>query len=141
MRAVYGSQDRTPASRSTAFRLPLPTDQDLDQDIGQDPGQYSGSDSHEEPPVELVRTFGWRILLGQFRTHDEAVKFQRSSMRRLRRDDVDVKFQAPWYKVLTGHFRRKTEAQQLVERVRAHYRNATTTRGEVFLPRKRIDNR
>ena len=94
----------------------------------------------EELPVELVRTFGWRVLLGQFRDHGEAVSFQRSAMRRLRREDVDIQFQAPWYKVLVGNFRQETDSQRLVERVRAHYRNATKTRGEVFLPKEEVNS-
>ncbi len=93
----------------------------------------------EQAPVELVRTFGWRVLLGQFRDHEEAVTFQRSAMRRLRREDIDVQFQAPWYKVLVGNFRQETDSQRLVERVRAHYRNATKTRGEVFLPKNEVN--
>ena len=94
----------------------------------------------EETPVQLVRTFGWRVLLGQFRDHGKAVSFQRSAMRRLRREDIDVQFQAPWYKVLVGNFRQETASQRLVERVRAHYRNATKTRGEVFLPKAEVNH-
>jgi hypothetical protein len=93
----------------------------------------------EETPVQLVRTFGWRVLLDQFRDHGEAVSFQRSAMRRLRREDIDVKFTAPYFKVLVGNFRQETDAQRLAERVRAHYRNATKTRGEVFLPKEEIN--
>jgi hypothetical protein len=60
-------------------------------------------------------------------------------MRRLRREDIDVKFTAPYFKVLVGNFRQETDAQRLAERVRAHYRNATKTRGEVFLPKEEIN--
>ncbi len=110
-------------------------------DILPEPQVEVSTQTPEGIPVELIRTFGWRVLLGQFRSGEEANEFQRSAKRRLRRDDVDVKFQAPWYKVLAGNFRYETDAQRLVERVRVHYRNATKTRGEVYLPKEEINNR
>lgn len=90
--------------------------------------------------VELVRTSGWRVLLHQTQSYEEATDFRRKALRRLQRNGidlaVDIVFAAPWYKVEGGNFRTATEAQQLVERVKGlGYRNALKVRDEVYLPR------
>ena len=91
-------------------------------------------------PEELVRIQGWRVLIDQFMDLDGprgALQHRRQVMKRLKRDDVDVKFEAPWYKVLAGTFRTSTEAQKFVERCRAlGYRTAARVPGEVYLPRE-----
>ena len=91
-------------------------------------------------PEELVRIQGWRVLIDQFMDLDGprgALQHRRQVMKRLKRDDVDVKFEAPWYKVLAGNFRTSTEAQKFVERCRAlGYRTAARVPGEVYLPRE-----
>ena len=91
-------------------------------------------------PEELVRIQGWRVLIDQFMDLDGprgALQHRRQVMKRLKRDDVDVKFEAPWYKVLAGSFRTSTEAQKFVERCRAlGYRTAARVPGEVYLPRE-----
>lgn len=91
-------------------------------------------------PEELVRIQGWRVLIDQFMDLDGprgALQHRRQVMKRLKRDDVDVKFEAPWYKVLAGSFRTSTEAQKFVERCRAlGYRTAAHVPGEVYLPRE-----
>ena len=91
-------------------------------------------------PEELVRIQGWRVLIDQFMDLDGprgALQHRRQVMKRLKRDDVDVKFEAPWYKVLAGSFRTSTEAQKFVERCRAlGYQTAAHVPGEVYLPRE-----
>ena len=87
-----------------------------------------------------MRIQGWRVLIDQFMDLDGprgALQHRRQVMKRLKRDDVDVKFEAPWYKVLAGSFRTSTEAQKFVERCRAlGYRTAARVPGEVYLPRE-----
>lgn len=87
-------------------------------------------------PEELVRVQGWRVLIDQFMDLDAAQQHRRRVVKRLKRDDVDVEFKAPWYKVLAGSFRTSTQAQRFVERCRAlGYRTAARVPGEVYLPR------
>jgi hypothetical protein len=87
-------------------------------------------------PEELVRIQGWRVLIDQFMGLDAAQQHRRRVVKRLKRDDVDVEFVAPWYKVLAGSFRTSTQAQRFVERCRAlGYRTAARVPGEVYLPR------
>ena len=87
-------------------------------------------------PEELVRVQGWRVLIDQFMNLDAARQHRRRVVKRLKRDDVDVEFEAPWYKVLAGSFRTSTQAQRFVERCRAlGYRTAARVPGEIYLPR------
>ncbi|MEE2659646.1 MAG: SPOR domain-containing protein [Candidatus Latescibacterota bacterium] len=102
-------------------------------------GESEGS-APEDPEavaveVELVRTIGWRVLLGQFPGHEEAMLFRTHAARQLGLEDVDIKFQEPWYKVVAGNFRSDRQAQSLVERAhRLGYLDAMRIRDEVFLP-------
>lgn len=94
------------------------------------------------PEPELVLVQGWRVLIGQFMNLADAQDYRRQVMKRLKRDDVDVKFEAPWYKVLAGSFRTSTAAQQFVERCRSlGFRTAALVRGDVYLPREGENNR
>lgn len=92
-------------------------------------------------PVELVRTSGWRVLLDQFQSYQQATSFRQSAVRRLQRNGidaaVDIVFAAPWHKVEVGNFRTSGEAQDLTERVKGlGYRNALKVRDEVYLPKE-----
>jgi len=98
----------------------------------------------EAPPpeaVELVRTAGWRVLLHQVQSYQEATAFRQNALRRLQRNGidlaVDIAFAAPWYKIEVGSFRTSGEAQELAERLkRLGYPNALKVRDEVYLPRE-----
>jgi cell division septation protein DedD len=90
-----------------------------------------------EPEPELVLMQGYRVLLGQFLDLTSAQDDRTRVINRLKRDDVEVKFEAPWYKVLAGSFRTASEAQQFAERCRRlGYRTAAPVRGEVYLPKE-----
>lgn len=87
-------------------------------------------------PEELVRVQGWRVLIDQFMNLDAARQHRSRVVKRLKRDDVDVEFEAPWYKVLAGGFRTSTQAQRFVERCRSlGYRTAARVPGVIYLPR------
>ena len=93
------------------------------------------------PPaaVEMVRGFGWRVLLRQFLVHEKARSFKLRAQRDLRRADIDVTFKEPYYKVEVGNFRDESEAQLLAERFRNRgfpYNYALKVRGEILLPAK-----
>ena len=64
---------------------------------------------------ERVRTFGWRVLLDQFLSHEEAERLRDRAIAQLNRRDVDVTFKAPWYKVEVGHFSEENKAQSAAE--------------------------
>ena len=85
-----------------------------------------------EPEPERVEVFGWRVLIDQFLSHSEAEKLRRKVVSRLGRDDVEVDFSAPYYKVEVGNFIHETEAQLLVEQIKGKgYRNALKVRKKV----------
>ncbi len=84
---------------------------------------------------ERVRTFGWRVLLDQFLSHEEADRLRNRAIARLNRRDVDVNFKAPWYKVEVGHFSEENEAQSAEEEIKRRYPNALKVRSQVLLPR------
>ena len=88
-------------------------------------------------PGEMVREFGWRVLLQQFLVHEKARGFKLRAQRDLRRADIDVTFKEPYYKVEVGNFRDESEAQLLSERIRNRgfpYNNALKVRGEILVP-------
>lgn len=89
-----------------------------------------------EAPVKLVRAFGWRVLIDQFLSHDEASRLKHRAQKRLRRDDIDVIFKAPWYKVEVGHYRTEAEAQTVAEKIESHYPNALKVRSQILVPRE-----
>jgi len=84
---------------------------------------------------ERVRTFGWRVLLDQFLSHEEADRLRNRAIARLNRRDVDVNFKAPWYKVEVGHFSEENEAQSAEEEIKRRYPNALKVRSQVLLPK------
>ena len=87
--------------------------------------------------AEMVREFGWRVLLRQFLVHEKARGFKLRAQRDLRRSDIDVTFKEPYYKVEVGNFRDESEAQILAERFRNRgfpYNDALKVRGEILVP-------
>ena len=91
---------------------------------------------------ELVLVQGFRVNIVQFNDQNAAQKERIDVIKRLKRDDVDVKFEAPWHKVLAGSFRTSIEAQKFVERCRyIGYRTAQRVPAEVYLPREEGVNR
>ena len=89
-----------------------------------------------EKTTEVVRTFGWRVLIDQFLSHDEANRLKGRAIKRLRRQDIDVTFKAPWYKVEVGHYRTDPQAQMATEKIEAYYPNALKVRSQILVPRE-----
>ena len=89
-----------------------------------------------EKTTEMVRTFGWRVLIDQFLAHDEANRLKGRAIKRLRRQDIDVTFKAPWYKVEVGHYRTDPQAQAATEKIEAYYPNALKVRSQILVPRE-----
>ena len=89
-----------------------------------------------EKTTEVVRTFGWRVLIDQFLSHDEANRLKGRAIKRLRRQDIDVTFKAPWYKVEVGHYRTDPQAQAATEKIEAYYPNSLKVRSQILVPRE-----
>ena len=93
--------------------------------------------ARQEAPPEMVRLQGWRVLTEQDRGLQKARDLRAAIMARLKRQDVDILFEDPWYKILVGNFRSFAEAQQLADRCRRRgYRSATPVQGEILIPRE-----
>lgn len=93
-------------------------------------------DAPAAAPVEMVRIFGWRVLIDQFLSHDEADRLKRRAQKRLRREDIDVTFKAPWYKIEVGHYRTEPQAQIAAEKIDPYYPNALKVRSQILVPRE-----
>ncbi len=89
-----------------------------------------------EKTTEMVRNFGWRVLIDQFLSHDEADRLKGRAIKRLRRQDIDVTFKSPWYKVEVGHYRTEPQAQAATEKIGAYYPNALKVRSQILIPRE-----
>ena len=110
--------------------------------VGFLPTELAAPNDAPSVELELFRTQGWRVLIGQFMDLAGAQEYSKQVMNRLKREDVDVIFEAPRFKVLAGSFRTTTEAQQFVERCRSlGFRTASKIPGEVYLPREEEESR
>jgi hypothetical protein len=75
---------------------------------------------------------GWRVLIDQFLTYEEAEQLRQEAAERLQRQDVEINFRAPWFKVEVGRFRSEAKAQELVELVQScGYRNVLKVREKI----------
>lgn len=83
--------------------------------------------------AEAATSFsGWRVLIDQFLTYEEAEQLRQEAADRLQRADVEVNFKAPWFKVEVGRFRNEAKAQELVELVQScGYRNVLKVREKI----------
>lgn len=91
----------------------------------------------EEAQPEVVRLQGWRVLIEQDTELQRARDLQTRIMARLKleRQDVEILFEEPYFKILAGHFRAYAEAQELADRCRRRgYRSATPIKGEIRVP-------
>lgn len=80
------------------------------------------------------RVFGWRILLDQFTSAQEADHLRREALLNLERADVEVTFVPPWHRVELGHFRTEADAQETLTGVQWLYRDAIKVRGQIVAP-------
>jgi hypothetical protein len=83
--------------------------------------------------AETATSFsGWRVLIDQFLTYEEAEQLRQEAAAHLQRQDVEVNFKAPWFKVEVGRFRSEAKAQELVELVQScGYRNVLKVREKI----------
>ena len=103
------------------------------------PGFERERDLPEPADAGGVRAPGWRVLIDQFLELTAAEEFRRKAVERLDREDVEINFQQPWYKVEVGQFSAGEEAaaQELVALVkRRGFPHALKVRGEVTVPKE-----
>ncbi len=83
--------------------------------------------------AEAATSFsGWRVLIDQFLSYEEAEQLRLEAAERLQRQDVEIDFKAPWFKVEVGRFRNEAKAQELVELVQSFgYRNVLKVREKI----------
>lgn len=99
-------------------------------------GQTPPTDAAGSAPVTGLVS-GWRVVVDQFRTQEEAEKLRQEARERLGRVDIDLGFQPPWYRVEVGFCRTESEAQALVEDLQAcGYRSALKVRAQGPLPQE-----
>ena len=85
---------------------------------------------------EFVRIVGWRVLIHQSLNLTEAEQFRKKASKQLSRDDIEINFHEPWYKVEVGHFREETDAQALVSQAKKRgFPGALRVRAEVLVPK------
>ena len=86
-----------------------------------------------------VRAPGWRILIYESLDLAEAEAFRRKAAERLGRDDVEINFHEPLFKVEVGQFTAGEEAaaQELVALVKSRgFPSALKVRREVTVPKE-----
>lgn len=91
----------------------------------------------ERPPrisnnVEQFSTFGWRVLLDQSLIQKQANTVKEEAVIQLRRQDIDVIFKAPWYKVEVGHYTTENAVQIATEKIQRLYPNAIKVRSQII---------
>ncbi len=99
------------------------------------PEEVEAPAATEEPPPEMVRLQGWRVLIAQHMRLEDARDLRDRAAARLERQDLDIRFEEPWYKILAGSFRTSAAAQQFADRCRRlGYRSATRIQAEILIP-------
>ena len=95
-----------------------------------------GFESAEAVPKQ-VSTFGWKVLIDQFLSHDDAIRLAEEAKKRLKREDIHVTFKAPpYYKIEVGNYRTEAEAQAAAERIGKYYPNALKVRSQILIPQE-----
>ena len=103
--------------------------------VSEEPGEVEAPAAPEEPPPEMVRLQGWRVLIDQHTRLEDARDLRDRAAARLKRQDLDIRFEEPWYKILAGNFRTSAAAQQFADRCRRlGYRSATRIQAEILIP-------
>ena len=89
-----------------------------------------------EAEPELVSAFGWKVQIAQFLQHDEASRLAVDAKKRLKREDINVIFKAPYYKIEVGNYRTEAQAQAAAERIGRYYPLALKVRSQVLVPQE-----
>ncbi len=127
--------DSTAAAPEAEAPPPSAAPEELDEAEAPEAKEVEAPAAAEEPPPEMVRLQGWRVLIAQHTRLEDARDLRDRAAARLERQDLDIRFEEPWYKILAGSFRTSAAAQQLADRCRRlGYRSATRIQAEILIP-------
>ena len=87
-----------------------------------------------EPELGLVTTIGWKVQIAQFLEHDKASRLVADAKKRLKREDINVVFKEPYYKIEVGNYRTEAQAQAAAERIGKYYPLALKVRSQILAP-------
>ena len=86
-----------------------------------------------EAAPEQESTFGWKVQIAQFIEHDEANRLAEEAKKHLKREDIDLIFKRPYYKIQVGNYRTEAQAQAAAERIGRYYPNALKVRSQILV--------
>ena len=89
-----------------------------------------------EPELELVTTIGWKVQIAQFLEHDKASRLVADAKKRLKREDINVVFKEPYYKIEVGNYRTEAQAQAAAEQIGKYYPLALKVRSQILVPQE-----
>ena len=83
-----------------------------------------------------VSTFGWKVQIALFpaHDHDKARHLVEEAKKRLKREDIDMIFKEPYYKIEVGNYRTEAQAQAAAERIGKYYPLALKVRSQILVP-------
>ena len=84
--------------------------------------------------IKQLSIFGWRVLIDQFLTQEKANTVKNEAEIQLTRNDIDVVFKAPWYKIEVGHYINENAVQTAAEKIQRLYPNAIKVRSQIIAP-------
>ena len=86
-----------------------------------------------EAAAEQVSTFGWKVQIALIQDHDEASRLVEEAKKRLKREDIDMIFKEPYYKIEVGNYRTEAQAQAAAERIGKYYPLALKVRSQILI--------
>ena len=89
-----------------------------------------------EAASEQVSTFGWKVQIALIQDHDEASRLAEEAKKRLKREDINVIFKEPYYKIEVGNYRTEAQAQAAAERIGKYYPLALKVRSQILVPQE-----
>ena len=117
---------------------PSTAPEELDEVEAPEAKEVEAPAATEEPPPEMVSLQGWRVLIAQHTSLEDARGLRDRVAARLERQDVEIRFEEPWYKIVAGSFRTSAAAQQFADRCRRlGYRSATRIQAEIVIPEEK----
>ena len=86
-----------------------------------------------EAAAEQVSAFGWKVQIALGQEHDEARRLVEEAKKRLKREDINLIFKRPYYKIQVGNYRTEAQAQAAAEQIGKYYPNALKVRSQIVI--------
>ena len=100
------------------------------------PASMVSNSAPAEAASEQVSTFGWKVQIALIQDHDEASRLAADAKKRLKREDINVIFKEPYYKIEVGNYRTEAQAQAAAERIGKYYPLALKVRSQILVPQE-----